>query len=98
MLFDVFEQIDTHNYTIKDLRELAKDPDVYYMYNSQPWEKSIFENSNRPEMIPKVRECWRIRPLSNRVNDDKDDIEVGKFLLCLSGTSAVLVFRMKIRK
>ena len=96
MLFEAFEQIDARNYTIRDIRELAKDPDVYTMYNAHRQMKATFESMKRPDLIPEWGDCWRIHPLSKRVNDDKDDIEVGKFLLSLSGTAAFLIFRMKV--
>lgn len=96
MLFKAFEQIDARDYTIRDIRELAKDPDVYTMYNAHRLMESTFKSMKRPDLIPEWRDCWKVRPLSARVNDDKDDIEVGKFLLSLSGTAAFLIFRMKV--
>lgn len=87
---------DAAGYSVEEIRELAKDEDVFCMYNTYAYETKLFENAGHPERGPKSYDhCWRVRPLSFFVNDKKDDTRVEVFLLgILRGVNNI--FRMKI--
>lgn len=93
-MFKELEQIDISDLSHEELRELAKDEFVYCLFNTFAHESKIFEEHglNKPEF----ETCWRLRPLSYRVNDNKSDDEISAFVMAAMKSKFTTVVRMKI--
>lgn len=73
---------DAAGYSVEEIRELAKNENVFCMYNTYEYETKLFENAGHPERGPESCDrCWRVKPLNFLVNDKKDDTRVEVFLL-----------------
>lgn len=91
------ELIDTTVYSIKELRELAKDDNVFIIYNSYQSLRALLKRNNRIEMLPEdPNECWHVKPLSRRINDEKTDLEVEEFIRLIEANTCDSVFRIEI--
>lgn len=93
-MYKQLEQIDISGMDVGEIRELAKDEFVYIVYNAFSYEVKLFEQQKLPK--PDFETCWRIRPLSYRVNDNKTDDEVFAFMTSTMMHRFTTIVRMEV--
>lgn len=84
-------------FTVEKLKELAKDPDIYILYNCYDFLKrqslKLGENEN---YLGDFAHSWRLRPLSVAIGKKSDDYELSKIAYGLESNPLSYIVRIGI--